>query len=50
MLVEKKGIIEDGIVSFEVNEADVQDIDTYDDWKIAEMKYRLLQEMGEKNE
>ena len=36
------GLIEDKIVPFEVEEAEVQDIDTYEDWKIAELKYRIL--------
>lgn len=31
-----------GAVPYELPESEVQDIDTEEDWKIAEMKYRLL--------
>jgi N-acylneuraminate cytidylyltransferase len=31
-------------ISIELNEAEVQDIDTFDDWAIAEMKYSILLE------
>ena len=30
------------IVMFEMNESMIQDIDTMDDWKMAEMKYKVL--------
>ena len=33
------------VVPFIQEEINVQDIDTPDDWKIAEMKYRILKEM-----
>ena len=32
------------MVSVEMPESEVQDIDTMEDWKIAELKYRLMQE------
>ena len=33
-----------------LNEMRVQDIDTIDDWKIAELKYKLLSIMKETND
>lgn len=41
--VEAKGIVYDRIVPFIVDEFTAQDIDTEQDWKIAEMKYKILQ-------
>lgn len=38
------GKIESGIVPIIVSEMEVQDIDNEDDWKLAELKYRLLKE------
>ena len=32
------------VAMFEMPEERIQDIDTMDDWKMAEMKYRLLNE------
>ena len=32
-------------VPYYMDELTVQDIDTEEDWKIAEMKYRLIHEM-----
>ena len=32
-----------------MDESQVQDIDTEEDWKIAEMKYRIMQELEEKS-
>ena len=31
------------IYGFEISETSVQDIDTEDDWKMAEMKYKFKQ-------
>jgi len=35
-------IFTDDVVPFVLNELEVQDIDTEEDWKIAEMKYQLI--------
>lgn len=35
-------ILSDKIVMFEMDESAIQDIDTMEDWKVAEMKYRIL--------
>lgn len=43
--IENKGIFADGIAPIEIEEAEVQDIDTYEDWKIAEIKYKILHGM-----
>ncbi|MGN0513840.1 MAG: pseudaminic acid cytidylyltransferase [Lachnospiraceae bacterium] len=40
--LEKKGIVDEKIAPYIVSEMEVQDIDNYDDWKIAELKYQLL--------
>lgn len=37
-----RGQFLEGIVPFEMPEAEVQDIDNEDDWKIAEIKYQLM--------
>lgn len=42
--LELNGSISDGIIPIEVSELEVQDIDNEDDWKIAELKYRLMSE------
>ena len=34
-------------VPFELSEEEVQDIDTFSDWQMAEMKYKLLSAMGD---
>ena len=39
-----KGIITDGIEPIVVDEMEVQDIDNETDWKLAELKYRMMQE------
>jgi len=39
-----KKLFSDFTVAIEVPESEVQDIDTEEDWKIAEMKYRILRE------
>ena len=41
-LIESKGIIEDDFMPIIMPELLVQDIDTEDDWKIAEMKYKII--------
>ena len=41
-LLEKKGIIKDDCFSIILPEMMVQDIDTLNDWKLAELKYQLL--------
>lgn len=38
------GNVVDGIMPVIVSEMEVQDIDNIEDWKIAELKYRLMQE------
>lgn len=43
-LFEKNGVIEDDFIPIILKETDVQDIDTLEDWKMAEMKYMLLKE------
>lgn len=42
--VEQNGQFVDGIIPFEMPDTEVQDIDNIEDWMIAEMKYRLMQE------
>lgn len=43
--LEREGQFADGIAAIELPESEVQDIDTLEDWKVAEMKYRILQDM-----
>ncbi len=38
------GLIKENIIPYILPESEVQDIDTEEDWKIAEMKYRLMKE------
>ena len=45
-LVEKKGIIADDFIPIVLPEICVQDIDTLDDWKMAELKYQVLKEQN----
>lgn len=40
----KKEILCDRTAMYELSELEVQDIDTEDDWKLAELKYRILYE------
>lgn len=42
--LEQRQIFMKKMVSVELPESEVQDIDTMEDWKIAELKYRLMQE------
>lgn len=44
--LERSGVISDGIYPVIVSEMQVQDIDNEEDWKIAELKYKLLKEDG----
>lgn len=39
-----KNLLVGKILPFEIPEMEVQDIDTFTDWEIAEMKYRMLHE------
>lgn len=41
----QKAIWMENVVPFIQEEINVQDIDTLDDWKIAEMKYRILRDL-----
>jgi N-acylneuraminate cytidylyltransferase len=41
-LVSAKPILEEGALPFEVDPMEVQDIDTEDDWEIAEIKFAFL--------
>ena len=40
-----EGKFSTGIAPVEIEESQVQDIDSYEDWKIAEMKYRMLHDL-----
>ena len=40
--LEVNGKIEADIVPIKVSELEVQDIDTEDDWKVAEVKYKIM--------
>lgn len=42
--LEQKAIWMQNVVPFIQDESNVQDIDTMEDWKIAEMKYKILRE------
>ena len=37
-----RGQIDTGIIPYIVSELEVQDIDNETDWKLAEMKYRMM--------
>ena len=43
-LIMNNGIIEDGMLPMELSELEVQDIDNETDWKLAELKYKFMQE------
>lgn len=45
---ENTGQFSEGIAALEIEESQVQDIDSFEDWKIAEMKYRILQEFEQR--
>ena len=40
--LEQKNLIMDKTVPLELPEMEIQDIDTLEDWKIAEVKFRML--------
>ena len=42
VFLEKKIVFTDNSGYIELNESEVQDIDTLEDWKIAELKYKIL--------
>jgi N-acylneuraminate cytidylyltransferase len=42
VLLETKRIITGNTLAFILPESEVQDIDTEEDWKMAEMKFRVL--------
>ena len=44
--LKNKGIMIGQILPIELSELEVQDIDNEIDWKLAEMKYKLLQDKG----
>ena len=39
--VKEKTLIGSKVVMYEMNESDIQDIDTLEDWKMAELKYKV---------
>ena len=42
VLVNQSSIVTDNSIAYEISELEVQDIDSETDWKIAEMKYQIL--------
>ncbi|WP_345157117.1 pseudaminic acid cytidylyltransferase, partial [Pontibacter saemangeumensis] len=44
--LEKQALFTDNTGAIELSELEVQDIDNLTDWKLAEMKYRLMQQEG----
>jgi N-acylneuraminate cytidylyltransferase len=44
--LEQKMLFTKNTVAFEISESEVQDIDNEEDWKIAEIKYQILQQNG----
>jgi N-acylneuraminate cytidylyltransferase len=44
-LIEKK-LVTENTIGLEIPESEVQDIDTKEDWKIAEMKYSIMKSMA----
>jgi len=44
--MDRKNILTDNTGTIILNELEVQDIDTEKDWKIAELKYKLLEDTG----
>ena len=40
-MIKEKTLIGSKVVLYEMNEADIQDIDTLEDWKMAELKYKV---------
>ena len=46
--LELRNLFGDYTVPIELPESEVQDIDTVEDWKIAEIKYQIIQQLGAK--
>ena len=42
----KNGIASENVFAMELSDIDVQDIDNFEDWENAEIKYRILKEKG----
>jgi len=42
VLVNQRSMVTDNSIAYEISELEVQDIDSETDWKIAEMKYQIL--------
>jgi N-acylneuraminate cytidylyltransferase len=42
VLINQSSIVTDNSIAYEISELEVQDIDSETDWKIAEMKYQIL--------
>ena len=42
LFVSLNGQFQNGIIPMVIPETEVQDIDTIDDWKIAELKYKFI--------
>ena len=40
-----KGYIKDGIIPYILPESETQDIDNWEDWKMAEIKYQIMKGM-----
>ena len=44
MFLRNKEILTNNTTPLEISESEVQDIDTEEDWKIAEIKYKILKQ------
>ena len=44
VFLEKKTLVTENTLGIEYPESEVQDIDTPEDWKLAELKYTLMKE------
>jgi N-acylneuraminate cytidylyltransferase len=44
VLLSEKSLTPPKTMAYIMNELEVQDIDTIDDWNIAELKYKLIKE------
>jgi N-acylneuraminate cytidylyltransferase len=47
--LETRNLFGDFTVPIELPESEVQDIDTEEDWNVAEMKYKIMQQIGDSN-
>jgi len=45
ILLKEKSLTPEKTIAFIMNEKEIQDIDTIDDWKMAEIKYKLIKEL-----